>query len=173
MLVREGQVQFHRFSAPFTYACPLCQALPLLGQIHFFCSTEETTVFLFNCLVIKPMGPSHQVHGRVRKQQGTLFDLSFFIPDKGGGSPQSHGVTSQPHSYLGQHSSVGAHTASILHPHGDLRAVGRDASAQILPKTFSNIANRSSPGEKHNLLFPLRHSRRWEKWCKYSILAEQ
>lgn len=56
-----------------------------------------------------------------------------------------------------------------LHPpsHVDLRAVRREVSAQLSPNTFSSIANRSSPGEKHNLLFPSKHSRRWEKWCKY------
>lgn len=73
-----------------------------------------------------------------------------------------------PYSSLDQLSSVGAHTYR-LHPpsHGDLRAVRREVSAQLSPNTFSSIANRSSPGGKHNLLFPSKHSRRWEKWCKY------
>ena len=53
-----------------------------------------------------------------------------------------------------------------IHP-PSLRAVRREVSARLSPNTFSSIVNRSSPGGKHNLLFPSKHSRRWEKWCKY------
>lgn len=107
------------FSNPFIYAYPLYQrVLPLLGQTHFFHSIGKTTVFvyLFSNYTNGPNPPSKhsEVYFSIVELE-TNKEHCFICHSYTRQGGVSMGCIT-PYSSLDQLSSVGAHTAFILHP---------------------------------------------------------
>lgn len=159
----KGQVQSHWFSESFTYAYPLRQrALPSLGPNPLLLLKREDSNF---CLLInqwaQPIKHSSMYFSMVELETSKEYHLICHS-------------SYQTRRCL--HRSVGCITPIVLvgltclwqrryslHPHGNLGAIRREVSTQLLPNTFSKTANSYAPRGKHNLLFPSKTSWRERK----------